>query len=90
MTLLATLEPVQGLVFVLAALAATAVVLTRRPLRQNVVNGVYGLVLTITFFVLQAPDVALSMLVVSTIAYPVVVLTAILRVRGRQRRRGRE
>ncbi len=90
MTLLATLEPVQGLVFVLAALAATAVVLTRRPLRQIVVNGVYGLILTITFFVLQAPDVALSMLVVSTIAYPVVVLTAILRVRGRQRRGGRD
>jgi len=88
-TLLATQEPLQGLVFVLAALAATAVVLTRRPLRQIVVNGVYGLVLTIVFFVLQAPDVALSMLVVSTIAYPVVVLAAIARVRARRRRRER-
>jgi uncharacterized MnhB-related membrane protein len=86
MTVLATLAPLQGLVFVMAALAATAVVFTRRPLRQIVVNGVYGLVLTIVFFVLQAPDVALSMLVVSTIAYPVVVLAAIVRVRARRRR----
>jgi energy-converting hydrogenase B subunit D len=87
-TLLATVEPLQALVCVMSALAATAVVVTRRPLRQIVVNGVYGLVLTLTFFVLQAPDVALSMLVVSTIAYPVVVLAAISRVR--RRRGGRE
>ena len=86
MTVLATLAPLQGLVFVMAALAATAVVFTRKPLRQIVVNGVYGLVLTIVFFVLQAPDVALSMLVVSTIAYPVIVLAAIVRVRARRRR----
>ena len=86
MTVLATLAPLQALVFVMAAIAATAVVFTRRPLRQIVVNGVYGLVLTIVFFVLQAPDVALSMLVVSTIAYPVVVLAAIVRVRARRRR----
>ena len=83
MTVLATFEPFQGLVFVLSALVATAVVLTRRPLRQLVVNGIYGLVLTVTFFALQAPDVALSMLVVGTIAYPVVVLAAIARVRKR-------
>jgi uncharacterized MnhB-related membrane protein len=82
---LATQAPLQALVCVLSALAATAVVLTRRPLRQIVVNGIYGLVLTITFFVLQAPDVALSMLVVSTIAYPVIVLAAISRVRRRGR-----
>ena len=90
MTVLATLAPLQGLVFVMAALAATAVVFTRRPLRQIVVNGVYGLVLTVVFFVLQAPDVALSMLVVSTIAYPVIVLAAVVRVRARRRRREEE
>jgi len=89
-TVLATLAPLQGLVFVMAALAATAVVFTRRPLRQIVVNGVYGLVLTVVFFVLQAPDVALSMLVVSTIAYPVIVLAAVVRVRARRRRREEE
>jgi energy-converting hydrogenase B subunit D len=89
MTLVATIAPLQALVCVLSALAATAVVFTRRPLRQIVVNGVYGLVLAIAFFALQAPDVALSMIVVSTIAYPVVVLATISRVRNR-RRRGRK
>jgi uncharacterized MnhB-related membrane protein len=85
--LVATLAPLQAVIFVLAPLAATAVALTRRPLRQLVVNGVYGLLLGILFFVLQAPDVALSMIVVSTIAYPVVVLSAISRVRRREAQR---
>jgi energy-converting hydrogenase B subunit D len=84
-TALATLAPLQAVVFLLAPVAATAVVLTRNPLRQIVVNGVYGLVLAILFFVLQAPDVALSMLVASSIAYPVIVLATISRVRRRRR-----
>lgn len=71
----------QALVLVLAALLATAVALTRNPLRQIVVNGAYGFVLVLVFFVLQAPDVALSMLVVTTIAYPLIVLAAIARTR---------
>lgn len=83
--IVATLAPLQGLVLVLAALLATAVALTRNPLWQIVVNGVYGLVLAVLFFALQAPDVALSMLVVTTIAYPVVVLAAITRIRSRRR-----
>lgn len=77
--IVANSAPLQALIFVLVPLAATAVVFTRRPLRQIVVNGVYGLLLSILFLVLQAPDVALSMLVVSTIAYPLVVLAAIAR-----------
>ena len=71
----------QAVVLVLTALLATAVVLTRNTLRQIVVNGVYGLMLVILFVVLQAPDVGLSVLVVSTIAYPLIVLSAIARTR---------
>ena len=82
MTLVATIVPLQATVFGLAALGAAAVVLTRDPLRQIVVSGLYGLVLVAAFVVLQAPDVALSMLVISTVAYPLVVLAAIARVRG--------
>jgi energy-converting hydrogenase B subunit D len=48
---------------------------------------VYGLLLAVLFVVLQAPDVALSMLVVSTVAYPLIVLIAISRTR---RERGKE
>jgi len=71
----------QAVALVLSALLATAVVLTRNTLRQIVVNGVYGLMLVILFVVLQAPDVGLSVLVVSTIAYPLIVLSAIARTR---------
>ena len=71
----------QAVALVLSALLATAVVLTRNTLRQIVMNGVYGLMLVILFVVLQAPDVGLSMLVVSTIAYPLIVLSAIARTR---------
>jgi energy-converting hydrogenase B subunit D len=74
-------EALQAVVLVSAALLATAVVLTRNTLRQIIVNGVYGLMLVILFVVLQAPDVALSMLVVTTIAYPLIVLAAIARTR---------
>jgi len=79
---LATLVPLQAALYVLAPLAATAVVLSRDPLRQVVVNGFYGIVLAILFYVLQAPDVALSMIVVGGIAYPLVVLVSIARVRS--------
>ena len=74
-------QALQAVVLVSAGLLATAVVLTRNTLRQILVNGVYGLMLVILFVVLQAPDVALSMLVVTTIAYPLIVLAAIARTR---------
>ena len=83
--MIASIVPLQATVFALLALGATAVVLTRDPRRQIVVSGIYGYALVSAFMVLQAPDVALSMLVVSTVAYPVVVLAAIARTRRRRR-----
>jgi uncharacterized MnhB-related membrane protein len=81
--MIASLVPLQATVFALVALGAPAVALVRDPLRQIVVSGLYGFALVATFVVMQAPDVALSMLVVSTVAYPLVVLVAIFRIRGR-------
>jgi energy-converting hydrogenase B subunit D len=72
--------PLQATAFLLAAVGAVAVVLVRDPLRQIIVNGLYGLVLVALFVILQAPDVALSMLVTATVAYPVIVLIAVARV----------
>lgn len=86
MTLVATLAPLQAVVFALVALGAPLVVLTRDPLRQALVNGIYGITLVCLFVVLEAPDPALSMLVVSGIAYPLVILAAVARVRGQRRR----
>jgi uncharacterized MnhB-related membrane protein len=74
-----TLVPLQATALGLAVLGATAVALCRNPLRQIVLSGIYGLVLVILFVVLQAPDVALSMLAITTVAYPLVVLVAIAR-----------
>jgi uncharacterized MnhB-related membrane protein len=58
-------------------------VLVRDTLRQIVVNGLYGLVLAVVFLVFQAPDVALSMLVVGAVGYPLVVLIAIAKSRDK-------
>lgn len=83
--IIATLVPLQAAILAVVTLGAPAVVLTRDPLRMIVVNGVYGLSLVLLFVVFGAPDVALSMLVVSTVAYPLVVLIAITRIRGGKR-----
>ncbi len=86
---LATLVPLQLVSFGLVALGAPLVVLTRDPLRQSLVNGVYGVSLVCLFVVLAAPDPALSMVVVSGIAYPLVILAAIARSRRHERRKER-
>jgi uncharacterized MnhB-related membrane protein len=81
--IVASLVPLQATMLALAAVGATAVVLTRDPLRMVIVNGFYGLVLMLLFVVFGAPDVALSMLVVTAVGYPLIVLVAIARSRGR-------
>jgi uncharacterized MnhB-related membrane protein len=82
--ILATLAPLQSVALALVAVAAPAVVLSRDPLKMIVVNGFYGLTLVLVFVLYGAPDVGLSMLVVGTVAYPLVVLVAIARVRSRE------
>jgi energy-converting hydrogenase B subunit D len=73
--------PLQLAILLFVAIAGTAVVLSRDPLRQAIVNGAYGLVLAMLFVVFQAPDVALSMLVVGSIAYPLILVVSIKKVR---------
>jgi uncharacterized MnhB-related membrane protein len=66
------------------AVAAGAVIAAGDPLRQVLVLGVFGLSLTILFFVFQAPDVALSEIVVSTVGLPVMILLALRKVREQE------
>jgi uncharacterized MnhB-related membrane protein len=80
----ATLVPLQATVLALVALGAPAVVLTRDPLKMIVVNGLYGWTLVLLFVVFGAPDVALSMLVVGAVGYPLVVLVAVARTRAKR------
>jgi energy-converting hydrogenase B subunit D len=68
-------------VLCLVAAGGGAVVLTREPLRQAIVASLYGLLLATLFFVFQAPDAALSAIVVGTVALPIMILLAITRVR---------
>lgn len=82
------------IVLQIAALAAVAiggaaVVLAPDPLRQVLVLGIYGMSLTVLFFVFQDPDVALSEIVVSTVGLPVMVLLALRKVTHQRKERDR-
>jgi energy-converting hydrogenase B subunit D len=66
------------------------VVATRDPTRQVIVTGFFGLLLGILFFVFQAPDVALSQIVVGGMALPVMVLLTLAKLHARIRKRADE
>ena len=78
--------PLQVVAIVLTALGATLVVLVRDLVRQAILLSFYGIGLTALFVVFQAPDVALSELVVGTIGYPIVLVAAITRIKARKKR----
>jgi uncharacterized MnhB-related membrane protein len=65
----------------LTAVAGTAVVIIRQPARQAVMLSVYGLILAVLFFSVQAPDVSLSAIVVGAVALPLMVLLTLAKVR---------
>jgi energy-converting hydrogenase B subunit D len=67
------------------AVGGTGTVLVREPVRQALVAGVFGLALAFLFFAFEAPDVALSQIVVASIAVPVMVLLALTKIHDRER-----
>lgn len=75
---------VQATSLVVVALAGTAVVLTRDPPRQALVASVFGFSLAILFFAFQAPDVALSQVVVGAVALPAMILLALRKIARRE------
>jgi energy-converting hydrogenase B subunit D len=62
------------------AVAGTATVLVRDPLRQLIVSGGFGLSLAVLFLVFGAPDVALSEIGVATVVVPVLALVSLSRM----------
>jgi uncharacterized MnhB-related membrane protein len=80
----ATLVPLQATILLFVAAVAPMIVLARDPLKMVIVNGVYNWALVVLFVVYGAPDVALSMLVVGAVGYPLVLLVAIARSRSRR------
>jgi uncharacterized MnhB-related membrane protein len=67
---------------VLVAITGTVVVAVRDPLRQALVVSLFGILLGILFFAVQAPDVALSEVVVGAVALPLMILLALAKIRG--------
>ncbi|MBV8430936.1 MAG: DUF4040 domain-containing protein [Solirubrobacterales bacterium] len=77
----------QIIALVLVAAGGTAVVMTGDPLRQTMVLGMYGIALTLLFLIFQAPDVALSEIVVTGIGLPLIILAALRKIRRDQKAR---
>jgi energy-converting hydrogenase B subunit D len=80
----------QIIALVLVALGGAAVVFTSEPLRQTMVLGIYGIALMLLFFVFQAPDVALSEIVVTGLGLPLIILAALRKIRQHAARREQE
>ncbi|MBZ5584456.1 MAG: DUF4040 domain-containing protein [Acidobacteriia bacterium] len=76
----------QTAILIMVALGGLAVVLTRDPLHQAVVASFYGILLGLMFFLFQAPDVALSQIVIGALALPLMILLALARIRRKRER----
>lgn len=68
-------------VLVLVALGGTILVFTRDAGAQPIVLSLFGLILALMFMIFQAPDVALSQIVVGAVGLPLMVLLAIAKLR---------
>jgi energy-converting hydrogenase B subunit D len=75
---------------VAVAVVGALVVGTRDPLRQAIAVSFYGLLLAAVFFLHQAPDVALSQIVVGAVALPLMILLTLSKVRKNEEQRRRE
>jgi energy-converting hydrogenase B subunit D len=75
---------VQAIALIVVAIGGTAVVLAREPARQALVVSVFGFSLAILFLTFQAPDVALSQIVVGAIALPAMIMLALRKVIRRE------
>jgi uncharacterized MnhB-related membrane protein len=77
--------------FTLVAIGAVCVVFTDKPARQAVTLSAFGLLLSLLFMLVAAPDVALSQIGVGTAVVPLMVLLALRTTsRGSAQRRGRK
>ncbi len=84
-----TLRAIQIGLLALIAISARGVVATRDPSAQAIAVSFYGLLLASFFFAFQAPDVALSQIVVGAVALPLMILLSLAKVRRERARRAR-
>lgn len=69
------------LLFMLLAVTGAGIALSRPPGRQVLAIAANGLVLSLLFTALQAPDVAFSELAVGTVAIPLLFLVVLISTR---------
>ncbi|MBW4026484.1 Na(+)/H(+) antiporter subunit B [Acidipila rosea] len=69
----------------LIGLAALGVVRTRDLVSQVLALTFYGMLLAVMFFAFQAPDVALSQIVIGAVALPLMIMLVLARMRHRER-----
>lgn len=72
-----------GLMLLIAA-SGLIVVCTRDVMKQVLALSFYGIVMALAFFFFQAPDVALSQVVVGAVALPLMIMLALSRMKFRQ------
>lgn len=77
-------------VLLLVAAVVPGVVLSRDPKAQVVTLSFYGLVLTLMFFIFQAPDVALSQITIGAVMLPLMIMLALSKMRRQNARRRSE
>lgn len=74
----------------LIAVSGFMVVRTRDVTAQTLSLSFYGLLFAVMFFFFQAPDVALSQIVVGAVALPLIIMLAIARMQHKQKLKGKE
>jgi energy-converting hydrogenase B subunit D len=72
-------------ILALVCISGTLVVFTRQPENQPIGISFFGLMLALMFLVFQAPDVALSQIVVGAVGLPLMILLALARLRRDER-----
>jgi energy-converting hydrogenase B subunit D len=71
----------QLVILALVVVSGTVVVFTRGVASQPIVVSLFGLILALMFMVFQAPDVALSQIVVGAVGLPLMILLALAKLR---------
>jgi energy-converting hydrogenase B subunit D len=79
------MDVLQVVLLVLVAAGATAVVLSREPVRQVIVVSAYGILLAVLFLAFQAPDVTLSELTIGAVVLPMLLLLTLAKLGRRQK-----
>lgn len=75
------IDALQVTLLVLLAVGAALVVCCRAPVRQVILLSFYGVILSLAFFSLQAPDVTLSEVTVGAVVLPLLFLLGLAKMR---------